>query len=138
MVPQRAPGGSHATGGHAATVVVVDDEPDIADLIGWLLERAGYRVLCATSGADAIRLLSYAEVDLVVTDFAMPGMNGAELLRILCQQLDMAHIPVLVVSAFPEEVVRQTCKDIVAFLPKPFKTTELLAAVSQALERADR
>ena len=84
-------------------------------------------------GADALRYLEGASVDLVLSDYAMPGMDGAELLRTLCGKPDTAHVPVVLVSAFPEEAVRRNCASMRAFLRKPFRASELLDTVREIL-----
>ena len=116
-----------------ATIVVVDDEQDIADLVGYVLEREGHRVFCASSAAEALRYLKYAEVDLIVTDYSMPDMDGAEFLRTLCGNLHLARIPVVVVSAFPEDRVRKNCETMQAFVQKPFRTAHLIQVVRELL-----
>jgi CheY-like chemotaxis protein len=117
----------------AAAIVVVDDEQDISELIGHVLEREGHRVFCASSAAEALRHLQDAEVDLIVTDYSMPDMDGAAFLRTLCGNLYLADIPVIVVSAFPEEQVRMNCATMQAFVQKPFKNAHLLQVVREIL-----
>ncbi|HXB75357.1 MAG TPA: response regulator [Candidatus Acidoferrales bacterium] len=67
----------------AGTILVVDDEPEIRDLLGEILAGAGYRAVQATDGKDALKRLDTADVDLVITDLAMPEQDGLETIRIL-------------------------------------------------------
>jgi two-component system response regulator FlrC len=115
-------------------LLVVDDDEDIVETLAALLEHEGYRIRRATSGGEALRLLENDPVQMVITDYAMPGMDGPELLRIMCEKFDMKDVPVVVVSATEEEVVREKCPTMAAFLLKPFKPDALVRVVRRLLE----
>jgi PAS domain S-box-containing protein len=127
----------HAEAGAAPTVLVVEDEPSVRELVVRILKVDGYRVLAAEDGQDAIRLLSSHPVppDLVVTDVLMPRMNG----RQLGDALREMHpwLPVLYMSGDIGEsiVLRQLVPDGAPFLRKPFTPSQLLASISAVLHR---
>jgi len=114
---------------------VVDDQESVRFLICKMLESEGYQVVSASNGADALKLCREANrpLDLLVTDYQMPGMNGVELARECCAS--KGDLGVLYVSGFmPADVLRT---DLVAakrgFLAKPFRKGELLRSVNSVL-----
>ena len=113
---------------HTGAVLVVDDEELIRNLLVRILKREGYRVLAAESGADAIDKLKNNKVALVLSDIAMPQMDGFELLAHV-KETDMS-LPVILISGRSEysreEVVASGADD---FIPKPFHDTEIVARV---------
>ncbi len=124
----------------AATVLVVEDEKQIRDVLRRYLERDGFAVLATGSGAQAIELLSGGAVDLAVLDLGLPDVDGTEVLR---HARAHAHTPVLVLTA------RNTVEDRVAglrlgaddYVTKPFSPTEVVLRVRAVLGRtrgADR
>ena len=110
-------------------ILIVDDEPRIQSFISRALERAGYAVVCASCGAEAVRLAGSDEFGLVVLDLVMPDMDGravlAELLRLHPDQ------PVLMLSCVADATTKAACLDLGAhdYLTKPFALEELLARV---------
>ncbi len=121
-------------------ILVVEDEEDILALIHFNLSRAGYRVSCATSGEEALRLVRAHLPDLVVLDLMLPGMDGLEVCRTLKKQPDTARVAVLMVTARGEEA------DVVAglemgaddYVTKPFSPKILLARVQAVLRRGEK
>src|ERR1051325_7814347 len=111
---------------HACTILVVDDEPRIGELVGTMLTAAGHRVLQATGGAQALRIVGGVKIDLVITDMNMPDVGGIE----LAQRLHAAtpELPVLFMSAF---IDRPSSSPNV--LEKPFHMAELNSRVAAAL-----
>ena len=82
-----------------ASLLVVDDDPNVRNLLPRLLERDGYAVACAASGADALELLRDFRPDLVILDWMMPGLDGAEVLRRMVADAATAAVPVIVYTA---------------------------------------
>lgn len=115
------------------SILVVDDEREIAELAVFLLTAYGYRVQCASNGSAALEMLAYWPPDLVLTDFMMPIVNGAELLQKLRTMDKLATTPIVVMSALPLEIVRRECPLATAFLTKPFTSVELLDSVRYLL-----
>ena len=117
------------------TVLVVDDEPLIRRLAYRILNAAGYRVLEASDGVEALEVLRTAphKIDLVVVDAVMPNLDGAALSTVIFNQWPQQRV--LLMSAHGEEVfARLGLRRMSApFLAKPFTDTELLAKVERAL-----
>ena len=114
-------------------ILVVEDEPDLAELLVQIFQAEGYRVGQACEGRAALRMLDLASVDLVVTDVAMPGMDGISLLKAIRADKCLSGTPVLVLSALPEADVRRKCAAVDKFIQKPFGVKDLLAHVEELL-----
>jgi CheY-like chemotaxis protein len=110
-----------------ATVLVVDDEFGIAELLDAILTDEGYRVLSAINGRHGLEVLAQDPLDLVFTDFMMPVMDGAAMLRAIAADPALRTIPVVVMSSLPEAAVAERCSGYAAFLRKPFKVTQVIA-----------
>jgi len=110
-------------------ILLVDDEPRIQSFISRALAEAGYATVCASGGAEALRLASKGEYGLVILDLVMPDVDGravlAELLRVHPEQ------PVLMLSCVDDATTKAACLDLGAddYLTKPFALEELLARV---------
>jgi CheY-like chemotaxis protein len=119
------------------TILIVDDESDIAESFQDLLERSvpNLRALTATSGLEALNILAREGVDLILTDYRMPGMDGFELLR--RAQGVAPEVRRMVVSAYPLEVnawVSQRHR-LDRVIPKPVDAQDLVDAVQESLDR---
>jgi two-component system alkaline phosphatase synthesis response regulator PhoP len=120
-----------------AHIFVIDDEPDILELVRYNLVRHGYEVTGALSGEEALTQLRSHPPDLVVLDLMLPGIDGLEICKTLKQERRTAEVPVLMLSARNEEA------DIVAglelgaddYLTKPFSPRVLLARIKAVLRR---
>ncbi len=121
-----------------ATVLVIDDEADIREMIELALSLDGYRVLTADGGARAIALAREQRIDLVITDLKMPGMNGLETIARLREMVPDAVI--LVVTGYITPDTMAGCSTVGAreFIRKPFLIHQLEEAVARHLERAQR
>ena len=111
-------------------VLIVDDVPIVLTSLRRLLERAGFHVASADSGAAALAHLAKEEADLVVADFMMPGMNGIELLRAVKERWPRARRAMLTAQA-DEELLEQSLADglLHAAFQKPWKNQELVDAL---------
>jgi len=117
-----------------ATVLVVDDEPIVRDVVVRYLEREGHRTLEAGDGDDARRLLEDGRPDLVVLDVMLPGMDGLELCRWIRAR---SELPVILLTARGEEADRIVGLELGAddYVTKPFSPRELAARVRTVLRR---
>jgi CheY-like chemotaxis protein len=111
------------------TILVVDDEMPIRELISHLLADAGYRVSSAPNGRQALQLAERERLDLVLTDLMMPQVDGAELCRRLKAQAPTRNVPVVVMSAVHRRQGQEMLAD--EFVGKPFDLDELLALVER-------
>src|SRR5437763_15097878 len=139
----RSPLGSAATiasmEDHArGSVLVVDDEPTIAEVVARYLERAGYRTRVAGDGNQAIDVAASQRPDLVVLDLMLPGIDGLVVMRRLREQ-DRSRIAVILLTAKGEESDRVIGLRLGAddYVVKPFSPAELVARVDAVLRRVD-
>jgi DNA-binding NtrC family response regulator len=114
-------------------LLVVEDDPEMRDLLRKVLEKEGFRVSLAADGAEAASLLARGHFDLVVTDLLMPRSGGLELLGTTRQ--DYPGLPVIIVTAFGDWHTYSQALELgaAAFISKPLKMAELTAAVHTAL-----
>jgi two-component system alkaline phosphatase synthesis response regulator PhoP len=119
------------------TILVVDDEEDILELVRFHLSREGYGVVCAETGEEAWRKIKENPVDLMVIDLMLPGMDGLELTRRLKNDPQTRQIPVVMLSAKGEEVDIVTGLELGAddYVTKPFSPRVLLARVRAVFRR---
>ena len=118
-----------------ARILVVDDEPQLTRVLRTGLKSRGYEVRAAADGLTGFETFSDWHPDLVITDLAMPNMDGLE----LCRQLRaVSQVPIIILSAKGEEKIKVEALDIGAddFVTKPFGIDELLARIRAALRRA--
>jgi CheY-like chemotaxis protein len=114
-----------------ATILIVDDEEPVRELVALLLQDGGYRTLQAIHGAQALELMAKEHPDLVISDVMMPVLGGAELCRRLKAMPETRRIPVILMSSAGRRLADSTGSD--AFLAKPFDLTELEALVRRWL-----
>lgn len=119
------------------TILVIEDETDIADLIAFHMEGAGFNVTVAHSGTMAMRAMQKQPPDLIVLDLMLPDMDGTELCKTLKRKEATRHIPVIMVTAKGEEVDRIVGLELGAddYVVKPFSTRELTLRVKTVLRR---
>ena len=125
-------------GRHARRVVLIEDDADIAEAIGYQLEKAGLQVRVARTGEEGLEAVRKG-VDLVLLDLNLPGMDGLEVCRMIRRQQTTAHLPIIIVSARADEVDRVLGLEMGAddYVVKPFSLKELAARCQVALRRAD-
>ncbi len=118
-----------------STVLVVDDEPSVRDVVVRYLRQAGYRTLEAGDGNDARDLLEQEMPSLIVLDLMLPGMDGLSLCRWIRER---SELPVIMITALGEETDRLTGLELGAddYLTKPFSPRELVARVKAVLRRS--
>ncbi len=122
----------------AARILVVEDERDIAALVGYHLTKEGYRVRTAESGREALEEIAAERPDLVVLDLMLPGLSGYEVLTEMRRQPEMAEVPIIVLTARREESDRIKGLELGAddYMTKPFSPRELVLRVGAVLRRA--
>jgi len=118
-------------------ILVVDDEPDILELVRYNLTREHYDVVCVESGEEALAQVSATPPDLIILDLMLPGVDGLEVCKILKQHLHTAAIPVLMLTARGEEADMVAGLELGAddYLTKPFSPRVLLARLRAVLRR---
>ncbi len=113
------------------TVMIIEDEPDAAELFAEMMRLNGYHVLKTYSGAPAMTLIEQEKPDLIILDIMMPGVSGLEVLRYLRERPGSSTIPVVVVSAraTPEDIEEGMAAGASIYLTKPVSYTDLKNAV---------
>lgn len=121
-----------------ATVLIVDDQPDLVESIGMSLESAGYSVLSAGDGLTALGLLETEDVDLILADIAMPRMNGYQFYERVRENGNWITIPFLFLTARTMDSDVRYGKELGVddYLTKPIQPEDLLASVNGKLRRA--
>jgi DNA-binding response OmpR family regulator len=118
------------------TILVVEDEPDIASLVRAYLERDGFRVVWAARGTEGLQALEEHDVRLAILDLQLPDTDGFDLCRAI---RSCSRLPVVMLTARDEEVDRVTGLELGAddYVTKPFSPRELVARVRAVLRRAE-
>jgi DNA-binding response OmpR family regulator len=118
------------------TILIVDDEFDIVDVLGDLLTAEGYRVVTAANGREGLSRLHETQVDLVLLDRMMPVVDGPEMLRLMRDEDSLSKIPVVMMSAAES---RRQVRELgcAAFLKKPFDLNTLLDTVAGLVAGAE-
>jgi two-component system alkaline phosphatase synthesis response regulator PhoP len=120
------------------TVVCIEDEPGVIELIRLILERRGLKVVGAGSGAEGLEVIRQVKPSLVLLDLMMPGMDGWEVYRRMKADGMMKTIPVIIVTAKAEgidEVLAKHIAKVDDYIKKPFSLQELLQAIERVLNR---
>jgi two-component system phosphate regulon response regulator PhoB len=119
------------------SVLLVEDEPDVLDLVAFHLGRAGYQVLRADRGAKAQEHLKRGRPDLVILDLMLPDMSGLEILQTMGEEGRLRTVPVIILSAraSTEDRVLGLELGAVDYVPKPFSPRELVLRVRAVLAR---
>jgi two-component system phosphate regulon response regulator PhoB len=121
------------------TVLLVEDERDIADLVRYHVEKAGMRCVHASDGGSALRLARADAPDVVVLDLMLPGLDGLEVCRQLRREPATRRLPIIMLTARGEEVDRVVGLELGAddYVVKPFSPRELVARIRAVLRRAE-
>lgn len=116
------------------TVLIVEDEFAIAELLEMVLVDEGYRVLTASNGLQGLaRLAEVPRPDLIISDFMMPGLDGPGLIAAVRERVGEPEIPCIVMSSMPEENVRELIQGYAAFVRKPFLLAAVVALVGSLI-----
>lgn len=120
------------------SILVVDDEEDIAELVRYNLSKNGYRVTCVASGEDGLNSAKDSIPDLMVLDLMLPGLDGLEVCKRLKSDPRTQQIPIIIVSARGEEADVVSGLELGAddYLTKPFSPRVLLARIKSVLRRS--
>jgi len=118
-------------------IVIIEDEPDILELLGYTLRREGFDVMTSSTGETGLNLVKKQKPDLVLLDLMLPQKDGLEVCRELKASANTKHIPIIMVSAKSEEsdIVLGLGMNADDYICKPFSPRELVARVRTALRR---
>ncbi len=122
----------------ADKILVVEDDPDIMRLLAHTLSNAGYQVIQAYGGEDALRKVLLHMPQLVLTDLAMPKMSGVEVIQIVKANPQTNHIPIVAVTAYTWDNIAQSAGEagVDGFISKPFNAKQLLLEVAKYMPGA--
>ncbi len=122
-----------------AKILVVDDEPDIQEIVRANLEGGGYKVYGAATGAEALRQLKLVRPDLVILDVVLPEIDGMEVLRRIRRDPQTARTPVVMLTCMAEDtdVLQALSGGAIEYLTKPFQPEYLVASVGALLDVFD-
>ncbi len=116
-------------------ILIADDSESIREILSFSLSNAGYQVLVATDGLDALKYFDGRPIDLLLTDYHMPNMNGLELTMKVRQNENYKFIPILVLTTEKQVEIIREAKDSGAtgWLLKPFNTEKLLQTLRKVI-----
>lgn len=119
------------------TILVVDDEEDILELLRYNLAREGYTVICAASGEEALKKAGSGPADLIVLDLMLPGIDGLEVTKRLKNNSGTQNIPIIMLTAKGDEADIVTGLEMGAddYMTKPFSPRILIARIRAAIRR---
>jgi two-component system phosphate regulon response regulator PhoB len=119
------------------TILVIEDERDLAELISFNLEKEGYRVMTATDGSSGLETARNSLPDLILLDLMLPGITGIEICKILKRSEKTSKIPIVMLTAKGEEIDRVVGFEVGAddYVVKPFSNRELMLRVKAVLRR---
>jgi len=126
--------------GMASRILIVEDDPDIAELVARYLDKAGFSTERVSSGRDALTSIAARPPDVVVLDLMLPQVDGLEVCRVVRGNEATAALPIIILTARAEESERIVGLELGAddYLAKPFSPNELVARVRALLRRAQR
>jgi CheY-like chemotaxis protein len=118
------------------TVMIIEDEPDAAELFAEMMRLNGYRVLKTYTSTPALTLISQEKPDIILLDIAMPDISGLEVLRYVRSEPELASIPVVVISAraTPEDIRAGLDAGASVYLTKPVGYVDLKDAVDRLVQ----
>jgi phosphate regulon transcriptional regulator PhoB len=119
-------------------ILVVDDEPDLVELVSYNLKKEGFKISAASNGEDALDKIRKGDFNLVILDLMLPGIQGTELCRMLRNNPKTEAIPIIMLTAKGEvsDKIRGLETGADDYMTKPFSPRELIARVNAVLRRA--
>ena len=120
------------------TILIADDEPNQLELMDYNLRNAGFSIIKASNGLDALELIENNTPDLIILDWMMPKMSGIDVCRTLRSRSETKLLPIIILSARSEDTDKSLGLDTGAddYISKPFSPKELLSRVKALLRRA--
>ena len=120
-------------------ILIVDDEEHILELLEYNLQQEGYKPITADTGEKALELIEAEEIDLVLLDWMLPGIDGIDVLKNIRSSSNNSKLPVILLTAKGDEISKVVGLEIGAddYLSKPFGIHELMARIKAVLRRSD-
>ena len=114
--------------------LIIDDNPDMVELLATFLRHAGWMPLVASSAAEAVAVAKLSKPDVILCDAVMPGVTGAQLIERLKANPETRIFPVIMMSGYDESIASDTAAD--GFLAKPFTINQVLAEIESVIGQA--
>ncbi len=121
-------------------ILIVEDDPDIRELLRFNLEKAGYTLFLAEDGEQALELARKHTPDIILLDLMLPGVDGLEVCRTLKKDPELQRLPIIMVTAKGEELDRVVGLELGAddYVVKPFSLREVVLRIRKLLERREK
>ena len=119
-----------------ASILIVDDEFGVLEVLEFILNDAGFKVVSAVNGQEALARLEETRPDLAIVDFMMPILDGNAVIKAIRSDNRLRDIPIILVSALPEKTIRERCDGYDTFLRKPYKTEQLMEEISKLIDHS--
>jgi CheY-like chemotaxis protein len=126
---------SLAESGRRTCVLLAEDDRALRRFLEVVLERAGYQVISASDGLEAMKLVLSTPIDVVVTDAMMPNLSGHEFCRFLRNSPALSHLPVILLSALERKNINHDGEQADVFLAKPVSGESLIECIEDLLAR---
>jgi DNA-binding response OmpR family regulator len=126
---------SQAESGGRTCVLLAEDDRALRRFLEVVLKRAGYKVIPAADGLEAMKIALTTPIDVVVTDAMMPNLSGHEFCRFLRNSQTLFHVPVILLSALERKGANHDGEQVDAFLAKPVSGETLIACIEKLLAR---
>jgi CheY-like chemotaxis protein len=127
-------GNSSESKSETKTILIVDDEFGVLEVLEFMLSDLGFKVISARNGQEALERLKESTPDLMLLDLMMPIMDGAAVLTAMQGDGNNTKIPVILTSALRELTVKERCDGYRLFLRKPYKAEKLIEAIRTVLD----
>jgi len=117
------------------TILIVDDFPNTRFVVRFTLQNKGYSILEASDGREALKFFDGRQIDLVITDFHMPNMNGLDLIKEVRKIAQYQYIPILVLTTETDQKAKDAASTsrVTGWVQKPFKMERFIIIVEKAL-----
>jgi two-component system, chemotaxis family, chemotaxis protein CheY len=118
------------------TILIVDDSESIREVVIFTLENAGYKVLSASDGEDALKYLNGDKIDMIITDLHMPKLDGIELIKEVRKLEKYRYTPILYLTTESQQSIKLEAKSAGAtgWIVKPFMPEKLIAAIAKIIK----
>jgi len=135
LLPESDARLSQAESGRQTCVLLAEDDRALRRFLEVVLERAGYHVIPASDGLEAMKVALSSPLDVVVTDAMMPNLSGHEFCRFLRNSPALSHLPVIMLSALERKDPNENAEQVDAFLAKPVSGESLVECIEELLAR---
>jgi CheY-like chemotaxis protein len=129
-------GKSKKVGPAGKTILIVDDEFGVLEVLEFILNDAGFKVVSAVNGQEALARLEETRPDLAIVDFMMPILDGNGVIKAIRSDNRLRDIPIILASALPEKTIRERCDGYTTFLRKPYRTEQLMEEIYKLLDHS--